>query len=142
MAHGVEACQAINPCCFVAIKGGLNARQSTITAPAALLKMQAALPKPRPVWLRAALQPLINKVIHKKREQLRQLKTQARDGQSGAGPLLSTARGLRKNPVSGKLPDSSKESPSFSFAVSDQAACAAKCAQILGPIPCILPLER
>jgi hypothetical protein len=75
MAHGVEACQAacfaaINPCCFVAIKGGLNARQSTITSPAALRKMKAALRKPRPVWLWKALQPLINKVIHKKREQL------------------------------------------------------------------------
>jgi hypothetical protein len=123
IAHGVEACQAacfaaINPCCFVAIKGGLNARQSTITAPAALRKMQAALRKPRPVWLWTALQPLINKVIHQKREQLRQLKTQARHGQSGAGTLLSTACGLRKNPVSGKLPVRNKESPSFSFAPS------------------------
>jgi hypothetical protein len=127
---------------LIAIKAGLNARQSTITSPAALRKMQAALPKPRPVWLWTALQLLINKVIHKKREQLRQLKTQARHGQSEAGPLLSTARGLRKTPVSGKLPGSNKESPGFSFAVSGQAACAAKCAQMLGPMPCILPLER
>jgi hypothetical protein len=127
---------------LIAIKAGLNARQSTITSPAALRKMQAALRKPRPVQLWTTLQPLINKVIHKKREQLRQLKTQARHGQSGAGPLLSTARGLRKTPVSVKLPGSSKESPGFSLAVSGHAACAAKCAQMLGPMPCILPLER
>ena len=35
--------------------------------------MQAALRKARPVWLWKALRPLINKVIHKKREQLSQL---------------------------------------------------------------------
>ena len=32
--------------------------------------MQAALPKPRPVWFWKDFWPLINKVIHKKREQL------------------------------------------------------------------------
>jgi hypothetical protein len=122
-AHGVEACQAacfaaINPCCFVAIKGGLNVRQSTMTSPAELRKMQAPLRKPRPVRLWTALQPLINKFIHNKREQLRQLKTQARHGQSRAGTPLSTARGLRKNPVSGKLSSSSKESLNFSSGLS------------------------